>query len=283
MAVLGDSITDGRGSPTEGKVQKPIRIAGISKPKRSAIRKLEFRLPVALTEVPVCVPITNRLLCFLERRMRTVRQPRAVETREKILEEAARLFALKGYHDTKLEEVLKAAAVTTGAFFHHFGSKEELGFAVIDRHMEKRRLLLEEIENRLPPPDENDPLQSVFRRLDAIQEMIRHREQSKGGCIIGNLSTALSDTHDAFRQRLAECFDEMELEFRPHLAAAAAKYCPGRSVDAAALSRYIVAIVEGSIMLTRTQQDRHMMARHFDYLKEHLKQSLCVHDSSARE
>ena len=170
--------------------------------------------------------------------MRTVRQPRAVETREKILGEAARLFALKGYHDTKLEEILKAAQVTTGAFFHHFGSKEELGFAVIDHHMEKRRELLEEIEKRLPPPDEDDPLQPVFRRLDAIQEMIRRREQRKGGCIIGNLSTALSDTHDAFRRRLAECFDEMDREFRPHLAAAAAKYCPGRSVDAAAVALY---------------------------------------------
>jgi hypothetical protein len=44
---------------------------------------------------------------------------------------------------------------------------------------------------------------------------------------------------------------------------------PGRSVDAGALARYIVAIVEGSIMLTRNQQERHMMARHFDYLKAH--------------
>ncbi len=215
--------------------------------------------------------------------MKAVRQPRAVETREKILVEAVRLFALKGYHDTKLEEVLNAAQVTTGAFFHHLGSKEELGFAVIDRHMEKRRQLLEEIEKHLPPPDKDDPLQPVFRRLDAISEMIRHRDGRKGGCIIGNLSTALSDTHDAFRRRLAECFNEMDLEFRPHLAAAAAKYCPGRSVNAAALARYIVAMIEGSIMLMRTQQDPQMIARHFDYLKEHLKQSLCVHDSSTRD
>ncbi len=215
--------------------------------------------------------------------MRTVRQPRAVATREKILGEAARLFAVKGYHDTKLEEVLKAAQVTTGAFFHHFASKEELGFAVIDRHMEKRRQLLEEIEKRLPPTDEDDPLQPVFRRLDAIGEMIRRREQHKGGCIIGNLSTALCDTHDAFRRRLAECFDEMDREFRPHLAAAALKYCPRRSVDAGALARYIVAIVEGSIMLMRTQKDRQMIARHFDFLKEHVKQSFCIHGSSPRE
>jgi TetR/AcrR family transcriptional repressor of nem operon len=205
--------------------------------------------------------------------MRAVKQPRALETREKILGEAARLFALKGYHDTKLEEVLKAAQVTTGAFFHHFRSKEELGFAVIDRHMEKRRHALEEIERRLPSPDEDDPLQQVFRRLDAIQEMVRRREQRKGGCVIGNLSTALSDTHEAFRRRLAACFDEMAREFQPHLDAAAAKHCPGRPVDTGALAHYIVAILEGSIMLTRAQQDRHMMTRHFDYLKEQLRRS----------
>ena len=164
--------------------------------------------------------------------------------------------------------------MTTGAFFHHLGSKEELGFAVIDRHMEKRRQLLEQIEKRLPPQDEDDPLQRVFRRLDAIQEMIRWRNQRKGGCIIGNLSTALSDTHDGFRRRLAECFDEMALEFQPDLNAAARRYCPGQPVDTRALARYIVAIIEGSIMLTRAQQDRHMIKRHFAYFKEHLRRTL---------
>ena len=211
--------------------------------------------------------------------MKALKQPRALRTQDKILAQAARLFALKGYHDTKLDEVLHAAHVTTGAFFHHFGSKEDLGFAVIDRHMQKRRRLLEQIEKRLTPPDEDNPLQQVFRRLDAIQEMIRRREKHKGGCIIGNLSTALSDTHDGFRQRLAECFDEMAREFQPPLDAAAQKFCPRRRVDTRALARYLVAIVEGSIMLTRTQQDHHMIARHFEYVKEYLRQTLGIGDS----
>jgi len=204
--------------------------------------------------------------------MRTIKQPRALATREGILAEAARLFALKGYHDTKLEEVLSGARVTTGAFFHHFRSKEELGFAVLDRHMEKRREELEQIEQAMPPTREEDPLQHVFRRLDAIQEMVQRRAHRKGGCIIGNLSTTLSDTHDGFRRRLARCFEEMALEFKPHLDAAARQ--TGRRVDTVALARYIVAIIEGSIMLTRTQQDRRLMNCHFDYLKEHLRRTL---------
>ncbi len=206
--------------------------------------------------------------------MRAVKQPRALETRAKILRETARLFALKGYHDTKLEEVLRAAQVTTGAFFHHFRSKEELGFAVLDRHMEKRRRRLQQLERKMPQAETDDPLVRVFQRLDAIREMVRQRQHRKGGCIIGNLSTALSDTHPAFRRRLAECFNEMALEFKPHLDAAVRRYGRGRRVDTQALARYIVAVVEGSIMLKRTEQDQQMMERHCDYLKEHLKQSL---------
>ena len=183
--------------------------------------------------------------------MRAVKQPRALATQERIVAAAAGLFALKGYHDTKLEEILAAAAVTSGAFFHHFLSKEELAFAVIDRHMEKRRRRLDRIEQRLqieqalPQVREDDPLERVFRRLDAIAEMVRQRGSRKGGCIIGNLSTALSDTHDAFRRRLAECFDEMALEFKCHLDAAARKHCP----------------------------KRRMINRHVGCLKEHLRRS----------
>jgi TetR/AcrR family transcriptional repressor of nem operon len=206
--------------------------------------------------------------------MRILQQPRALATRETILRQAARLFALKGYHDTKLEEILQASEVTTGAFFHHFRNKEDLGFAVLDRHMEKRRQLLDQIEAGLAKGDDPGPLARAFRRLDAIAEMVRQRGQAKGGCIIGNLSTALSDTHEGFRQRLAECFEEMALEFKPHLDAAAKRHCPKRRVDTGELARYVVAVIEGAIMLGRTHQDRLMPSRHFDFLKEHLRQSL---------
>ena len=130
-------------------------------------------------------------------------------TQDKLIGEASRLFALKGYHDTKLEEVLLAAGVTTGAFFHHFKSREDLAFVVIDRHMARRRERLDRIELSLPSGCTGGPLGPVFRRLDAITEMVRRREHPRGDCVIGTLSTALSETHDGFCRHLADCFDEM--------------------------------------------------------------------------
>src|SRR5258707_1372616 len=194
--------------------------------------------------------------------MKAVQQPRALATREKILKGAVRLFALKGYHDTKLEEVRQVAEVTTGAFFHHFGSKEDLGFAVLDRHMEKRRRDLEQIEQDMPPPSDEAPLGRVFRRLDAIVELARRRGKTKGGCVIGNLSTALADTHEAFRQRLAECFDEMAREFLPDLEAAARQGRPKGTLDTWTLARYLITVVEGAIMLARTYRDPTLLDRH---------------------
>ena len=206
--------------------------------------------------------------------MRTLTQPRAVATRDKILEEATRLFALKGYQATRLEEILREAQVTTGGFFHHFRSKEELGLAVLRTHMEKRREHLEELEQSLPPVAPDDPLEPVFRRLDAVLEMVRQREQSAGGCVIGNLSTELSDTHPGFRQQLSDCFETMALEFQPHLDRAARQYGTETRVDTSALARYIVSVLEGSIMLARSHADSRVLATNFDFLKQYLRQAL---------
>jgi TetR/AcrR family transcriptional regulator, transcriptional repressor for nem operon len=206
--------------------------------------------------------------------MKAVTQPRALETREKILHAAARLVALKGYHDAKLEEVLDAAQVSKGAFFHHFRDREDLGFAVLDWHMDQRRQRLDLIEQELPLAKQAGPLRQVFRRLDAIQEMVRRREGCKGGCIIGNMSTALSDCHDGFRKRLAECFDEMAQEFLPHLEAAARQGRLALRTNTSDLARYIVTVIEGAIMQARTLGDPELLPRQLAYLKEHLKKCL---------
>jgi TetR/AcrR family transcriptional repressor of nem operon len=50
---------------------------------------------------------------------------------ERIVREASRLFRERGFENVSVGEVMKAAGLTHGAFYAHFGSKEELQAATV--------------------------------------------------------------------------------------------------------------------------------------------------------
>jgi TetR/AcrR family transcriptional repressor of nem operon len=50
---------------------------------------------------------------------------------ERIVKEASRLFRERGFDNVSVGEVMKAAGLTHGAFYAHFGSKEELQAAAV--------------------------------------------------------------------------------------------------------------------------------------------------------
>jgi len=50
---------------------------------------------------------------------------------ERILKEASRLFRERGFEKVTVGEIMKAAGLTHGAFYAHFGSKQQLEEAAI--------------------------------------------------------------------------------------------------------------------------------------------------------
>ncbi len=50
---------------------------------------------------------------------------------ERIVKEASRLFRERGFENVTVGEVMKAAGLTHGAFYAHFGSKQELQAAAV--------------------------------------------------------------------------------------------------------------------------------------------------------
>lgn len=58
----------------------------------------------------------------------------AAETRERLLQAAADVFAERGYDGTRVAEIAAAAGVSNGALYAHFGSKAELLVAALRAH-----------------------------------------------------------------------------------------------------------------------------------------------------
>lgn len=65
---------------------------------------------------------------------RTVKAPE--ERRRELLDCAQRLFFERGYDRTSVSDVIAAAGVSKGAFYHYFSSKEELVDALAERLVE---------------------------------------------------------------------------------------------------------------------------------------------------
>src|SRR4030088_811599 len=63
-------------------------------------------------------------------------ESRAQDSRDEILKAATELFAVRGFHETSMAEVARAAKVSKALIFWHFKTKEELFLAVLGRLLE---------------------------------------------------------------------------------------------------------------------------------------------------
>ena len=67
--------------------------------------------------------------------MRVTKQ-RAAENRERVIDEAAKLFRAKGFDGVGVAELMAAAGLTHGGFYNHFGSKDDVEAAALGRVFE---------------------------------------------------------------------------------------------------------------------------------------------------
>jgi len=91
-------------------------------------------------------------------------------TRERILEAAERLFAEKGFHETAMDEIVRASKVSKGGVYFHFPSKEELFFALLDKLADalQREVQREITRRRGAVAKIQGALEVVLRTLQAI-------------------------------------------------------------------------------------------------------------------
>jgi AcrR family transcriptional regulator len=71
------------------------------------------------------------------------------ETRTRILEAAVKVFATKGYHDAKVDDIVSESHTSKGAFYFYFPSKQDIFLALSDTFADL-------LENRLTQAMENE-------------------------------------------------------------------------------------------------------------------------------
>jgi TetR/AcrR family transcriptional repressor of nem operon len=189
----------------------------------------------------------------------------ATNTKDQIVTAATRLIHVRGFHSTSVEDILRESGVGKGNFYYYFKSKEELGFAALDRAITRIREDL--IAHSFAQPIE--PWQQVETFLDLLVSHAR-RSGCAGGCPLGNLAIEMSDVHEEFRVRVHRAFDQVQGYIEEALRKARAQGTLRPEADIPRLARFVLATFEGAIMLGRLYKDPAVMAE----IIEELKQSL---------
>jgi TetR/AcrR family transcriptional repressor of nem operon len=187
-------------------------------------------------------------------------------TRDVIVAAASRLMHVNGYHNTSLDDVLRESGVGKGNFYHYFKSKEDLGYAILDR------LVHAFIERTLEPcfaDSEAPPLSQIRCFLDRIVEAQRARN-CVGGCPLGNLASELSDLHEGFRTRLADVFSAWRARLTSALQEGQARGEVGADCRPESIAQFLVASLEGAILMTKLTKDITVMEQCVTEMKRYL-------------
>jgi len=178
-------------------------------------------------------------------------------TREAILKAASRLIHVHGYNHTSLDDVLRESGVGKGNLYYYFKSKEDLGYAILDQ------IIGSFLERMLEPcfaDPEGQALAQIRCFLDRLLEAQR-AGNCVGGCPLGNLAAELSDVHEGFRARLDSVFGAWRERLTEVLRTAQSRGTVDGTCRPEAVADFLVASLEGAILLTKLTKDIAVMER----------------------
>jgi TetR/AcrR family transcriptional repressor of nem operon len=170
-----------------------------------------------------------------------------VETRDRIIRSAARLFLTRSYQSVGVHDLCAVADVRKGSFYHFFPSKADLAKAVIDLHAG-------ELERRIREGSDGGPAARLFAVADAVTVIQTGFERRFGrivGCPFGNLAAELSTTDDSLREHVAGVFHRWEESLAQACHDAAAHGVLRAGVDPDRLGHQILAQIQGLILLAK--------------------------------
>lgn len=166
------------------------------------------------------------------------------ETRSRIINAARGLFSSHGYSGASLDDILTAAAVTKGAFYHYFKSKEDVCLALLDQAIAQSRQFAEETAG----PD---------RPIETLRNWARQLVQPEGSelCSYFRMTLRLTGDLPLFSDPIPERirrFWNQQADFLEALIVAAPSHNPA-CPDARQAAILILAALAGALRLNQTR------------------------------
>ncbi|MCJ8170207.1 TetR/AcrR family transcriptional regulator [Atopomonas sediminilitoris] len=131
-------------------------------------------------------------------------QTAKLDKRELILAKGAAVITRRGYHGTGVQEIVQAAGIPKGSFYHYFASKEDFALAALEAIYRPR---LARYQQALSNP----ALTPVARVLAYYRDLEQHFAQQTGAqyhCFIGSLSFEMSDVVPALGEQVDKILAE---------------------------------------------------------------------------
>lgn len=188
-----------------------------------------------------------------------------VETRNKILEVAFNEIYCHGFKGTSTNAIIDKMEMTRGAFFHHFPTKDDLGYALIDE------VLSQMILDRWIDPVQKykDPISGIEKNFARLIE--EHKDDHiLCGCPLNNLIQEMADRPD-YQKRLKAVMKKWIDETEKLLKKAKDSGHLKKSVKTRQLAEFIVACQEASFSMGKALASRDAMYSTLKSLKDYLK------------
>jgi AcrR family transcriptional regulator len=169
------------------------------------------------------------------------------ETRQRLLDASIKVFARNGYERATVDEIVREAGFSKGAFYVHFESKEDLFWEMLQERIDAQQEVFRQAMDENLSVTENEQ-----RILDAMFSMSR----GPIGPAIFLEFTAHGMRNEKVRERLAEMYERWH-SFAVEVIEHGRETGKVRDdVDVSLLASVLIAIFEGSMIQSQFAPER---------------------------
>lgn len=193
-------------------------------------------------------------------------------TRQHIIERAAIVFNQKGFAGTSLQDIMDATGLRKGGIYNHFSSKDEIALAAFDySYSILNSYFTQKLEGVESP---------IERLITFIKSFSIYKEYSlmEGGCPILNTAIEHTDGNEdlnrALKQKAQKGLNVMIKIVSRRLEKAIEAGEARADTDVEQFASLVIASLEGSVMLSRINEDFSHLERVIDHLIDTIEREI---------